>query len=294
MEIEKGKLAIDPRADQSITECVRNGIHVIMVLDFKGNWRYQNPPRKTDWREARYREFNDNYTDSPGHFFQNAEMKAGYLRYVEYMVRHFQDRVSIFELGNEWNASFSPEQYVKEVFEPTFAVVKKAAPAAKVMLGNPAGFDAGAILACLGWPAESGVRDGKFLARGGNTDDVKTCTLVVADKVRAEDVAVGINRGTWPVGNPDPLQGPRQFPPGHLRAAHECNLLPRANRRPLGADPRPRADPGLRAQVHLAAKVQDPRATFTVSDGVRQATTNHTVRQLNDAGAVGFTQAHAR
>ncbi len=291
VEIEKGRLAIDPRADQSITECVRNGIHVIMVLDFKGNWRYQNPPRKTDWREARYREFNDNYTDSPGHFFQNAEMKAGYLRYVEYMVRHFQDRVSIFELGNEWNAWFSPEQYVKEVFEPTFAVVKKAAPEAKVMLGNPAGFDAGAILACLGWPAQSGIRDGKFLARGGNTDNVKTCTLVVADKVRTKDVSVGIDARN--VGQSGILLRYKDLD-NFLLATYVPHMNAIFFHERIGGRwgqiLAPVPIPAFGPELHLAAKVQGPRATFTVSDGVRQATTKHTVRQLNDTGAVGFTQ----
>src|SRR5205814_6715443 len=47
VEHEKGKLEVDPRADEAITACVRHGIHVIMGLDFKGNWIYLNPPRKT-------------------------------------------------------------------------------------------------------------------------------------------------------------------------------------------------------------------------------------------------------
>jgi hypothetical protein len=85
VELEKGKLQIDPRADESITECFRNGVQVIMVLDFKGNWRYQNPPRKTNWKEARWREFNDNYSDPPQPVFQTPEMFQGYLRYVDYM-----------------------------------------------------------------------------------------------------------------------------------------------------------------------------------------------------------------
>ena len=291
VEIEKGKPQIDPRADQSITECVRNGIQVIMVLDFKGNWRYQNPPRKTNWREARYREFNDNYSDSPGHFFQNPEMKQGYLRYVDYMVRHFKDRVSIFEIGNEWNAWFGPEQYVKEVFEPTYAAVKKAAPAARVMLGSPSGFDAGAILACLGQPAECGIRDGKFQAHGGNTDNVKTCTLVVANKIHARNVAASIDARH--AGQSAILLRYKDLD-DFLLAAYVPHMKAiffheRTGGR-WGQILAPVPIPAFGPELHLTAKVQGPQATFTVSDGVRQATTHITVRQLNDAGAVGFAQ----
>ena len=63
VEHEKGKLELDPRGDYSVTDCVRHGVNVIVNLDFKGNYIYENPPRKTNWAEARFREMNDNYND---------------------------------------------------------------------------------------------------------------------------------------------------------------------------------------------------------------------------------------
>lgn len=150
VEHEKGKLQIDARADESITECKRNGVNVILTLDFKGNWTYMNPPRKLNWSEARYRELNDLYNDPPGPATANPEMFAAYLKYIEYMVRQFKDCVEYFEIGNEWNlASIDAPTYMKEIFEPTFQVIKRVAPDAKVMLGNPCNFDPNLLLDCL-------------------------------------------------------------------------------------------------------------------------------------------------
>ena len=291
VETEKGKLQIDRRADESITECVRNGLEVIMVLDFKGNWRYQVPPRKTNWREARYREFNDNYTDPPGAFLQNPEMRDGYRRYVEYMVRHFKDRVAIFEIGNEWNLWFGPEQYVKEIFEPTYAIVKKESPAAKVMLGSPGGFDTSAILACLGQPDPCGIQDGKFLARSGNTENIKTCTLVVADKVRAKDAAVSVDARN--VGQSGILLRFKDLE-NFLLATYAPHLNVIFFHERTGGRWGTMFDvvptPAMGPELHLSAKVEGSEATFAISDGLRHATTRHTVRQFNDAGMVGFAQ----
>lgn len=120
VEHEKGKLEIDKRADESVTESVRNGLDVVMVLDFKGNWIYENPPRKDNWLEARFKEVSDLYNDGPKYVDSSPEMFEGYLRYVEYMVRHFKDRVTCFELGNEWNCYYDADDFVKKIFEPTY------------------------------------------------------------------------------------------------------------------------------------------------------------------------------
>ena len=150
-EHEKGKLEIDSAFDASITDCVKHGVSVILNIDFKGNWLYAKEPRKTDWAQCRFREFNDYYnhaknlpmvTDSP-------EMFQAYLKYVECMVRHFKDRVTYFEIGNEWNA-WTPEFFMSRFFAPTYAAIKKIAPNAKIMLGSPSGFEARLILGCLG------------------------------------------------------------------------------------------------------------------------------------------------
>ena len=163
VEHEKGKLELDPRGDYSVTDCVRHGVNVIVNLDFKGNWIYENPPRKTNWPEARFREMNDTYNDPLPAADANPEMYQGYLRYIEYMARQLKGRVAYFELGNEWNGWFGADHYVPTFFEPTYKIVKQVWPEAKVMLGSPAGFDRNAILDCLGRERQYGIRGGKLL-----------------------------------------------------------------------------------------------------------------------------------
>jgi len=146
VEREKGKLQIDPRADEAISDAWRNGVKVILCLD-KANWLYHDPPRKVDWTEARTREMMETYYDHPGWPDASPEMLAGWLRYVDYMVRHFKDRVAYLEICNEWQG-IGAERYI-ELVKATIPVIKTAAPEARIMLGSTTGFDREAILACL-------------------------------------------------------------------------------------------------------------------------------------------------
>ncbi len=150
-EHEKGKLEIDSAFDASITDCVKHGVNVILNIDFKGNWLYAKEPRKTDWVQSRFREFNDYYNDSKRlpWVTDSPEMFEAYLKYVECMVEHFKDRVAYFEIGNEWNA-WTADFYMSRFFEPTYAAVKKIAPGAKIMLGSPGAFLPQLLLECLG------------------------------------------------------------------------------------------------------------------------------------------------
>ncbi len=59
VEREKGKMRVDPVADQTVTELHRNGIKVILNVDVKANFAYKG--RKLDWRQARFREINNIY-----------------------------------------------------------------------------------------------------------------------------------------------------------------------------------------------------------------------------------------
>ena len=152
-EHEKGVLQVDAELDQAVTEAVRNGIRVMMTLDFKGNWIYENPPRKTNWREARFREINESYLCGVPLVDESEEMFAGYLRYVEYMAAHFKDRVDYFEIGNEWNlwdGQRTIEWYKNNIFEPTYAAIKRAAPDAKICLGSPCNLLTEELLRLLG------------------------------------------------------------------------------------------------------------------------------------------------
>ena len=157
VEHEKGVLRIDPAADQSITEVVRNGINVILVVDFKGNWLYADPPKRTDWRRDRFLKVNNQYDDRPGAANDSPEQHQAYLRFVDYMVRHFKDRVVYFEIGNEWNNRMGVEEYMTDFFEPTYRAIKDAAPDARVALGNLAHWRPDKLLGCLAWEGPDGV-----------------------------------------------------------------------------------------------------------------------------------------
>ena len=140
VEREKGKLLIDAKADAAVTEAHNNGMNVILVLD-KGNWLYHDPPRKTDWKRARIHELMDTYWDHQGWPSDSQEMLDGYLRYVDYMVRHFKGRVAYYEILNEWQ-SIGVENYYN-LINAVIPVIKNADPDAKIMLGSPSGVDPG-------------------------------------------------------------------------------------------------------------------------------------------------------
>jgi hypothetical protein len=146
VEREKGKLELDRRADEVITEACNNGVNVIMCLD-KGNWLYHDPPRKVDWKKARVSEMMETYYDHQGWPHESEEMMAGWLRYVDYMVRHLKGRVAYFEICNEWQG-IGMENYLK-IAKATIPVIKNADPDARIMLGSTGGFDRNAILTCL-------------------------------------------------------------------------------------------------------------------------------------------------
>jgi len=155
-EHEKGVLKIDEDFDAVITEAVKNGINVILTLDFKGNWIYENPPRKTNWLEARFKELNESYMCGISAADDSPEMFEGYFRYIEYMVGHFKDRVTIFEIGNEWdgggwkhNEPDKVKWYKNAILKPTLDFIKRVAPDVKVALGGICGFNTEILLSCL-------------------------------------------------------------------------------------------------------------------------------------------------
>ena len=134
VEREKGKLEVDPRADAAITEAVRNGINVIMVLD-KGNWLYAPQPKKKD----RTREIMDVVFDRPPEPTEGDEAYLqGYLNYVRYMVRHFKDRVRYFEVMNEW-VTRPIAEYVR-LAKAAIPVIREEYPEAKILAVSPPGF----------------------------------------------------------------------------------------------------------------------------------------------------------
>lgn len=144
---EKGKYYIDPRADQAMTETVKNGTNIILALDY-GNWLYDTEaPRKNyttrDWVEQHSQRLASLPTASP-------ETLQGFVNYARFMVGHFRDRVKYFEIWNEQNMRRN-ENYgwgdTPEAAREYMKLVKAAAPAirrecpeCKIMLGSTGGF----------------------------------------------------------------------------------------------------------------------------------------------------------
>jgi hypothetical protein len=161
-EQEKGKIVIDPLADETITETTANGINVVLCLAY-GNWLYARqqsnrqvlPPYSTADKQAWVIPFE--WPPSPT---ETTEHFQAWLRFVRTMVRHFRGRIRYFEIWNEQNVDWYPgdrqksktdqglEEYVRLVKE-TVSVIRGEYPEATIMLGSTAGFDRDYITGCL-------------------------------------------------------------------------------------------------------------------------------------------------
>ncbi|MDZ7616621.1 MAG: discoidin domain-containing protein [Patescibacteria group bacterium] len=140
VEKEKGVLKIDPVTDAALTELVSNGVDVVMSLGF-GNRLYSGPAERT---VPQLWEWNYDMPAPP----TTPEALAAWTRYVEFMVKHFRDRVKHFEIWNEWNIScyWGAEPKVEHflaVARAAIPVIRKHAPDAKIMMGSWAGFPHG-------------------------------------------------------------------------------------------------------------------------------------------------------
>ena len=140
VEKEKGVLKIDPVTDAAVTELAAHGVNIVMSLNF-GNRLYSGPatrpiPQLWEW----------NY-DMPAPP-TTPDALAAWTRYVEFMVKHFRDRVDHFEIWNEWNISCywgavpNVEHYLA-VARAAIPVIRQHAPDAKIMMGSWAGFPHG-------------------------------------------------------------------------------------------------------------------------------------------------------
>ncbi len=138
VERKKGILIVDERAEEALTEAVKNGINVIMTLD-KGNWLYMTPHRILD----RTRELMETYSTYPpcgwkGALLDEPAVFEGYLNYVRFMVRHFKDRVSIFEVWNEWGpTTYESAKAYAPVLRAAIKVIREEYPNAKIMPASP-------------------------------------------------------------------------------------------------------------------------------------------------------------
>jgi hypothetical protein len=292
-EHEKGVLKIDEDFDNAISEAVKNGIHVMLTLDFKGNWIYEKPPRKSQWFEARFREINESYLCGIAVADDSPEMFEGYLNYVEYMVHHFKDRVKYFEIGNEWNGwhhgDYSLNWYKNDILEPTCDLIKKIAPEVKISLGSPTGFFTEEILSCLG----SGVRASE------GTLSVPGRMLAAVKGVRRNDVVVSVDVETEaPVGIVLRFRGRDNFlaaifDPGNAEIYFlECIgfhvvekdvIAKYSHKGTVSVE-------GMRTSVHMEVRSAGRNVTCTVSDGEKTASTLYTVNTVDAEGSIGLLQ----
>jgi hypothetical protein len=133
VERQKGKLHVDDRADEVVTEAVKNGVQVVMSLD-KGNWLYAATPKTPD----RTRDLMETYSNNPGKGTEYDPMLAGYLNYVRFMVRHFKDRVTVFEVWNEWGPyTYDEAKKYAVLLKKVIPIIREEAPQAKIMLASP-------------------------------------------------------------------------------------------------------------------------------------------------------------
>lgn len=164
-EQQKGKIVIDPLADQTMTECANNGVNVVLCLAY-GNWLYSKeatqkpeseaiPPYATATKEIWPVPFEwpPPPTDSEEHF-------QAWLRFVGTMVRHFKGRIRYYEIWNEqnlnWNAYYKGvskkpdaiDQYCR-LLKETVRVIRSEYPEAKIMMGSVGRFDRDYMSACL-------------------------------------------------------------------------------------------------------------------------------------------------
>ena len=281
VEHEKGKLELDPRGDYSLTDCARHGVNVIVNLDFKGNYIYDNPPRKVNWLEARYREINDTYNDWLLAADANPEMFQAYLRYIEYMAGKLKDRVAYLELGNEWDGWFGADHYVKAFFEPTYKAVKRAWPQAKIMLGSLGGFNRNAILDCLGRQRQHyGLAKGKLQLNA--SESTYPGALAVRQDIEAADITVtaraegeglfGIALRYRDIGD---FLGAVYSTTDHTIAFREFY---RQNYRHQNSTRATKKVPPLGPAVKLVAEIRGRMANLTVSDGNQTVSTSYEVK----------------
>jgi len=311
MEKARGKYKVDPAMDQWFTDLRRGGINLMLALDMTwGNPIYQNPPKQIDWVEARWKGLLDTGVSVVQTFDlvvnQSSEMFEAWLRYVDFMVRHFKGRVYIYEVGNEWNDwgwdDRRAERYMK-LFARAYETIKKADPDARVLPGSINTFAPDLLLTMLGKDRRSGTWGGRLVANGADANDLSRSTLLVNDQATIKDAELhvdALNRGLW--GVVLRYNGPNSF----LMAGYGTYMKRIPNYRPYAIFITERTgdewsttqvttkDTGtpLSEKIHLTVRLEGAQATLTVSDGNRIETVQHLIKdeRLKTAGAVGLLQ----
>jgi len=141
VEKEKGKLAVDPEADASVSYLVERGVDIVLALGFGNRLYTQSDPARRLPQLAEW------YYENPAPPTTAPALRA-WLRFVRFMARKYRDRVKVFEVWNEWNAPnywgapVNLEHYLA-LARATIPVLRHECPEARIMLGSFAGFACG-------------------------------------------------------------------------------------------------------------------------------------------------------
>jgi hypothetical protein len=112
VEREKGKFRMDPATDAAIRELSENGVDILWGLQY-GNALYDRPENPVIDIGPIYKEGHPFYLNwGP----RTAAGRRAFVRYVDYVVRKYKDRVKFWELWNEengWYPFHEPELYGK-------------------------------------------------------------------------------------------------------------------------------------------------------------------------------------
>jgi len=112
---EKNEYTVDPNEDQIVDTLVANKIKIMLVLDV--------------W-----------HTENRSVYYKSNEDIESYLNWVRFMVRHFRDRITYYEILNEPDLSFEkpsgmPVDAYVHLVKVTIPVIREEDPDAKIVVG---------------------------------------------------------------------------------------------------------------------------------------------------------------
>jgi hypothetical protein len=137
VEREKGKFQMDPATDKAISTLAENGVDMLYGLNY-GNGQYDNPGERPciDVGPIYLEGHPFGYNIGP----RTEDGRRAFVRYVDWVVRKYGDRVKWWELWNEengWYPGHEPELYGKLLYAVS-RHVKEIDPHAYVMFGGTA------------------------------------------------------------------------------------------------------------------------------------------------------------
>ena len=265
VELERGRLEVDPAFDAMVTDLNRRGLKVILGVDVKANPVYQG--RKLNWTEARYRQINNDYYDCPGWVFDYPEMWEPYLHYIKFMAEHFKGRVAYYGF-----AADVPHSANRDFYAEVMSVISRIDPDVEFIgSSEPEHYFPG-----------SSVTGGRLRAAGP--------TIALHDNVCIADgsAEVIVAGGGVKDGLVLRFQDSQNYlfaglnaKEGNVQIQERVNdLILSQSNDSLGFD--------LDSSVTLSVDFKGPDMVLTVTTEKNTKTIRHTVRQLKDQGAMGL------